>query len=296
MKVIDPLLQAKLDSGATTLCRCWLVVRNDGQTIGFTNHDGDVTFDGTTFMAGTGLDAGAIEASTGLSVDNTQAVGALSATGLTREDVLAGVYDGARVEQWLVDWSDTDLRLLLFKGTLGEIQRGDSTFSAEIRGVAEALNKPVGRSFMYECDAVLGDARCRFDTETPGYFVDVVVSTAEARRKIRIDGIVSFAEGWFENGRAEWTSGANAGVTSMVKLDIPAGISRDIEFFQETPFEINPGDALTVFAGCDKRPDTCRLKFLNFPNYRGFPQMPGEDWVSTYPTSGGVHDGGSQQG
>jgi len=100
MRDIDPLLKAKLESGATTLCRCWLVERADGVNIGFTDHDVDVTFDGYSFQAGTGLDAAAIESSTGLSVDNTQAVGALSAVGLTEDDIRAGLYDSAPVRLW----------------------------------------------------------------------------------------------------------------------------------------------------------------------------------------------------
>jgi uncharacterized phage protein (TIGR02218 family) len=38
-------------------------------------------------------------------------------------------------------------------------------------------------------------------------------------------------------------------------------------------------------AGCDKRAETCRLKFANFLNFRGFPHVPGEDWLASYPTS-----------
>jgi uncharacterized phage protein (TIGR02218 family) len=45
-------------------------------------------------------------------------------------------------------------------------------------------------------------------------------------------------------------------------------------------------------AGCDKRAETCRLKFDNFLNFRGFPHIPGEDWLSSYPVSAGNNDGG----
>ena len=39
MRAIDPELQARLDGGATTLCRCWRVRRRDGVELGFTDHD-----------------------------------------------------------------------------------------------------------------------------------------------------------------------------------------------------------------------------------------------------------------
>jgi uncharacterized phage protein (TIGR02218 family) len=82
MRALDAGLQAHLDTGATTLCRCWKLVRRDGEVRGFTDHDRDLAFDGVTYLANTGLDAAALQQTTGLSVDNSQAVGALSDFGL----------------------------------------------------------------------------------------------------------------------------------------------------------------------------------------------------------------------
>ncbi|MFD2844660.1 phage BR0599 family protein [Paracoccus cavernae] len=39
------------------------------------------------------------------------------------------------------------------------------------------------------------------------------------------------------------------------------------------------GDQVRLSAGCDKRAETCRLKFANFLNFRGFPHLPTEDWL-----------------
>jgi uncharacterized phage protein (TIGR02218 family) len=46
-------------------------------------------------------------------------------------------------------------------------------------------------------------------------------------------------------------------------------------------------------AGCDKRQATCRFKFNNIENFQGFPYIPGDDWLVSYPTRGGQNDGGS---
>ena len=59
------------------------------------------------------------------------------------------------------------------------------------------------------------------------------------------------------------------------------------------PADVAPGDMLRIEAGCDKRAATCRLKFGNFVNFRGFPHIPGEDWLMAVPRSDGVNDGGS---
>ena len=45
------------------------------------------------------------------------------------------------------------------------------------------------------------------------------------------------------------------------------------------------GDTFMVTAGCDKSFATCRDKFANGVNFRGFPHMPGNDFVTSYPNS-----------
>jgi hypothetical protein len=39
MRTIPPALQSKLDSGVTTLCRCWVLTRRDAVVQGFTGAD-----------------------------------------------------------------------------------------------------------------------------------------------------------------------------------------------------------------------------------------------------------------
>ena len=58
---------------------------------------------------------------------------------------------------------------------------------------------------------------------------------------------------------------------------------------------IAEGDAFTIRAGCDKRMETCGAKFANTLNFRGFPLMPGNDCVTSYPRRGEGHSGGSLQ-
>ena len=52
-----------------------------------------------------------------------------------------------------------------------------------------------------------------------------------------------------------------------------------------------PGTALQLIAGCDKRFETCRDRFANAVNFRGFPHMPGRDFVFSYASGDGDDDG-----
>ena len=66
-----------------------------------------------------------------------------------------------------------------------------------------------------------------------------------------------------------------------------------IELWEQIGPEILSGDTVRLEPGCDKLAATCREKFDNFLNFRGFPHIPGEDWLISYPVSSGVNDGGS---
>ncbi|MNT98193.1 hypothetical protein D3C72_2407210 [compost metagenome] len=48
---------------------------------------------------------------------------------------------------------------------------------------------------------------------------------------------------------------------------------------------------MVATAGCDRRLTTCREKFENVPNFRGFPHIPGNDFVLRYPRQGDNLDG-----
>jgi uncharacterized phage protein (TIGR02218 family) len=286
-------LQAHLASGASTVCRAWAVTRRDGAVLGFTDHDGALSFEGIGFLPGSGMTAKALVQATGLSVDNTEAYGALSAEALTEADLLAGRYDGAEVRAWMVNWADVSQRALIFRGTLGEISRAEGAFTAELRGLSEALGQSNGRIYHPRCAAVLGDARCRFDLGQSGYVTENPVETGAGARLFPFAGLAEFEDRWFEKGVLTVLTGAAAGLFGVVKNDRLSGAGRVVELWQDLGIVPGVGDVVRITAGCDRRADTCRLKFNNFNNFRGFPHLPGEDWLISYPVSAGANDGGS---
>jgi uncharacterized phage protein (TIGR02218 family) len=115
MRTIPSDLQAKLDSGVTTLCRCWSITRADGERQGFTDHDEDVVLGGVTCRAGSGLSGSEATQAFGLAVTGSEISGALSDDTLNEHDLAAGRYDAAAVELWLADWSEPALKVLLAK-------------------------------------------------------------------------------------------------------------------------------------------------------------------------------------
>ena len=296
MKNLSPDLQSHLNSGTTTLCWCWKIVRNDGAVLGFTDHDVAVTFDGVTYEAVTGFTASEVQSTLGLAVDNLTVLGALSSNTLNDSDLAAGLYDNAEIEIWRVNWATPDMRVLMRKGNLGEVKRGKTAFQAEVRGLAHLLNQPVGRAYGYSCDADLGDARCTINLTDPLYRGVGTVSTIADQRRFTVSGLDAFADAWFSGGKLTWTSGANANRAMEVKRHGVVGARVSIELWQQMSESIAPGDVFLITAGCDKQFTTCKAKFANAMNFRGFPYMPGNDAVTSYPTQSQILDGGSRYG
>lgn len=291
MKSLPPDLQTHLDEGTTTLAWCWRITRADGVRFGFTDHDRSLSFDGTAFEPESGLTASEVRSGSDLSVDAQDAQGVLTSDRITETDILDGRWDNATVEVWRVNWSAPAQRVLLRRGAIGQIRRGRLAFVAEVRSLAHVLGQTVGRTFQATCDAALGDTRCGIHAETPIYTGTGTVVALQRDRAFATEGLQAYAAGWFSYGRIQWTSGANAGrqveVLSHVLVD---GVV--ILTLLEAPVRpITEADAFTIRAGCDKSLATCRAKFANVANFRGFPHIPGQDTVLRYATKDGGHEG-----
>ena len=117
MRVVDEGLRAHLNTGATTMARAWILERADGEVMGFTDHDRPLTIEGVVCEPGAGMDAAAVESTTGLAVDNSQAAGALTSAGITDLDIERGLFDQATVTLWQVNWAQPEQKILQFKGS-----------------------------------------------------------------------------------------------------------------------------------------------------------------------------------
>ena len=293
MKQLPPALVAHLASGATTLAWCWRLTRRDGSRLGFTDHDNDIAFDTTIFEAAAGFTASEIKDAVGLSVGNLSASGALSSNHLSDHDLAAGLYDDAKIEIWRVNWSDPTQRVLMRAGSLGQVRRSGIAFSAEIRGLAHYLQQPQGRLFQYTCDATLGDTRCGIDLTTATYRASTTIASVTSLRQFTVANLAGYATEWFTRGLARITSGSNAGSSIEIKRHSLDGTTATIELWQPLADLPAVGDALTVTAGCDKHFATCRDRFQNAANFRGFPHMPGTSYVTKVASPGNPANNGA---
>jgi len=105
-----------------------------------------------------------------------------------------------------------------------------------------------------------------------------------------------FVELWRARvARVSWTGGA-----FTAELEGPAAaLERVVGRTYARSCDASLGDArcgvdLAAHPGatCDRRWATCREVFSNGVNFRGFPSLPGEDFLTLYPVEGDVNDGG----
>ena len=213
MRTLDIGFRTHIEGGATTLATCWRITRTDEVVFGFTDHDQQLSFGSVDYLPM--LDGSEVPARLGGQVDTGEVIGVLRSDAISEADIVAGLFEGAAVETWRVNWRDASQRALLRRATIGEIVREDGQFRAELRSGQQALNRVRGRVYSALCDAVLGDARCTVPHAHPDFGL-----------------------------------------------------------------------------GCDRQLSTCRDRFDNVVNFRGFPHIPGDDFVLKYPRKDDALEGG----
>lgn len=292
MTVYPEALSNHLGRVVTTVCHCWRLTRMDGQVTGYTDHDRLLTVDGSGFEPETGFSASEAKDSLGLSVDTVDVEGALSSERIAETDIAAGLYDRAKVETFLVNWREPGEFALIRTATIGKIVRRDDGFVAELESLTRALDRQNGRYVTRSCDAELGDERCAVLLAQPAFSGSGKVVAADPADTIAVSGLDGFAAGWFARGVLTWTTGARSGRNERI-VDHRKDQGVVVIVLQSSlgpPIEAD--DAFSIVAGCDKSFPTCKSKFDNAQNFRGFPHLPGNDRAYGYVADGDNFDGG----
>lgn len=291
---IPAALQDKLDAGATTLAWCWVMTRRDGAVFGFTDHDRALFVAGVSCEPESGFSPGQTRSEASFSPARAAIFGALNSARIAEADLDNGLWDSALVAVYRVDWSEPALFFRAFTGEIGAVTRSESGFEAELTGLSARLERLITRVFARNCDAELGDHRCKVDLSSGGFLEPVSVTAPISANAIQVTGVESRPAAWFDEGVIEWTSGANFGARARI-VTHRAGAGGSV--LQLDPAPSSPpqtGDTATLTSGCDKRFATCRIKYANGDNFRGCPHMPGNDLLLRPMTLEPVRDGGKR--
>lgn len=352
---VPALLAQHLAGETTTLCSLWTIVREDGTTYYFTDHDQDIRYGGNLYLTGVGYNRSAIEDKHDFSVDNMDVRGILDSARISREDVRAGRFDGASVTITIINYADPAAGgIVKRKGWFGTVtQNNRGEFDVELRGLAEALQAQFTSAYTPACRVDLGSTKCgiplsgtptAWNDETrytvgqwisvPGASLIFQCTTSGITNALSdfnaapyivatqgttiTDGTAVFTAQlpwaypfsvvgvtdrrlfeisvncarlgtdaqFFDGGLVTFTTGENAQISREVG-DFTPNSSNDgtVRLYLRMPYTITVGDLGTIYPGCDKNLSTCKSRFANVVNFRGFPHLPGDKYLKNYPDS-----------
>lgn len=302
VKLFDPAFKKALSQPDLTFAWCWLITRRDGLMIGFTNIDVELGIHIVVYRPFTGFDPGASQLSQGFDRTDSQTLaGILDQSGITKEELLSGVYSGAEVRRFLVNYLDPPTTfdisptqpakfLELPRGYIAEIKSNNLGYEVKVKDDLSLLDRPIGTNTSMTCRCDLGDHRCRVDLAP--FTWDVTVTEVISRRNFKISGQFPVASGqnskaggglrdnYFDRGRLKFTSGNNINVHRDIGFHTEDGLI----LFEPLPFDVEVGDSLTAIAGCVKTELVCVIKFQNFANFIGEPDIPTTDLAINTPS------------
>lgn len=278
MKTLPALLASHIAQGTTTVAYLLRIVRADAQAFAFTSLDRDLVVDGITYSATQGLDVSGIVSAAGLAVDNLELTTLHDGTLFSTPEVLSGVWKNASFVISQCNWAaPSDGVDVLLKGTLGEVTLQRNLVVAELRGLQQPLQQPIGLVISPLCRARLGDAAC---TKVLTSFTHTATITTAGQQTMTASSLAQAAD-YFGNGILTFTSGACSGLSQRIKTHATGGV---LTLTLPMLLPVAVGDGITVMAGCRKRLDEdCRQKFNNVLNFQGEPHLPGLDALTKSP-------------
>lgn len=270
---------AHLAQEVTTIAYCWVITRRDAVTFRFTDHDCDLVVSTKTYLASSAMGGTDVKQNRSLAVDNMEAMAFLDSASITDADLRAGLFDGATVDLFMVNWADLTMGVLwVLRGwQFGSVEIRDATCTVELRGIGQTLETNICDLYSETCRADFGDAQCGIDLEGSGMMqggsVDSVSLTSPRHRFVASSGL-DMTAGQLVGGVLTWTSTGTSNFGLSVEIGEADPLTDTITLFGPMPYDISPGDDFLIVRGCDKTFTTCEGVFANALNFRGEPWVP----------------------
>lgn len=306
MRIIpEPLLNHK-QKESTTLCSLIRIETIDGEVIGMTTLDQDVTYnDGrgeVLYRAAVGFEPASIYSSADAGVDNSEFTALVPAFEFDLDPfrVNAGVYNYAKFWMYEVNYEDlAQGHWVVMHGTLGQMTSKDGiTLWGEMRSLMDQYRKPLCQLDSLSCRARFGSQSgeerfpCGFDASTLWTSGEVTTVGLENTRTFQ-DTSRTEPAGFYEPGLLQFLTGANAGFYA----EIESSDGDNISLAYPAPYPIMPGDQYRIRRDCNKlaRDESKGCKFwfgadwIN--HFRGEPDIPVGDAGSLTTPGAGVSPG-----
>lgn len=272
-------LVALLNSGAPlNKADLYTLTLLDGTVYRWSGSDVALRGNGQVWVLGPGLKRPGLRLVIGSSADDmtvtiTDNIGTVINGQKLLAFIRAGGLYGARIQVDRAFWGEADAgpigALMWFAGTVS-VPGGDR-YSATLTVQSDMIRLAVmvpGEVYRPSCRNTVYDSACKV-VRTSFTATGASTTTTDATRNT-FGHSMPQADGYFNLGTVEMTSGANAGLYRSVKTHTSSSLSVLLPW----SFPVVAGDTFSIVPGCDGSQATCTTKFSNLPNFRGHPYIP----------------------
>lgn len=271
-KVINSVLLAHEAQECTTLCYALKIVcvgRWEGHVFGFTTLNANFKYDDLTtdgeisYSADDGFAPDKLQASSDMSVDNTELHGWVSEVGATMQQIRAGIFDRCQVTIYRINYMDLTpgRHEILATGEGGETQYDEYDWKLEFRSLTQQLKEPVAELYDVLCRNDFGDSFCAkpFVWNSGNTISHVGVDEPD---RVFTATSLGVADGFYFPAVVRWLTGDNAGQES----DVDSQVGNVIALTLSLPYAVNISDTFDIRQDCDFTFAMCRDRHNNVLN------------------------------
>lgn len=279
MRNLSANMISYLANDITSLQLCWEIRRTDGVSLYYTEYDNDVIINGNTYKKRNAGIGQSLKFQDALKGNNSNIDMILNDDSITINDLYSFKYDNAEIYVSIIHPDNPDDQVKLVYGKLGNTKINQDKATIEFQSISILLDKNIGRKYTYDCDAELFDSYCSAN-QTGHIFNNQSPTGIDPTKPFTVftDTNLNKENDWFTNAYIKWLTGNNKGIETKVKSYKNDIITLSLGM----PFEIDVNDTYLIYSGCDKSFTTCKEKFSNVRNYKGFPYIPNADEMVKY--------------
>lgn len=286
MQQLDVGWKVHLALTVTQICHCLRIDKGD-KSLFLTDHDRPLLFLENDYFPDENLYIAPAKFYRNLLDDEFEISSFIDDNGLSYALLEVDFLLDARFYLYQVNWGFSDEYNLLKQGVVGDVHIEDAWVKLSLHGIAKPLEKRHNRLLQEKCDAQFGGARCNIDTELAVHHKLGQVSLLKSSHSFEVELPAGIETGYFDGGSLEWQSGENTDLGAeklrIIRQFKQSDNIHSIILHSAMKHPIALEDGVKLIVGCDKSFATCRDKFANSVEFRGFDQMPGKDFKFTYP-------------
>lgn len=192
---------------------CLRIVPLWGATVYLTDHVRDVVIGANTYKTDSGYEFSGLALEDNMSPGVLDLSGVANIAGIDMDEIVAGVFDGARVYAFATTWNAPTVdEEPLGVAILGKTKLDDDRYTIEMMMLIDALNQTVGETYTANCQKEFGGTGFAGCQVALGPITVTGTLTDVTSNSVFRDSARTEAPDYFGEGTITFTTGANAGL------------------------------------------------------------------------------------